>query len=349
MRISLFSLSLIGLLPALPVLANDGFGGIAATGLQFGQTDAVAMQDEDLYISPTEIRVAYVFHNETDQDVTGEVIFPLPPIGIADTMYSEWNLPEDRNRANLVDFHATVDGKEVPVMIDRVAVIEPEWSETTPVSQQYDTPGKDVTDLLAEYHLPLSVDATLVSTALLALDATDRQKLVDLGLAEYDPGGDGYEETAFPLWSVVLRYHWTQTFPAGADLKISHSYENRPGGGLFPWQNPPEDYMQDTVNRYCIDAATSKALVKRLTYEMDGETQVMGSSYEMAYVLRTANSWAGPIGHFRLTIDKAAEKNIVSLCADGIKKTGPTTFVMEKTDFTPQDDLRILVVQPIEY
>lgn len=348
MRFSIFPLYLIGLLPCLPALANDGFGGIAATGLQFGQTDAVAMQDEDLYISPTAIHVAYVFHNITDKDVTGEVIFPLPPISIADTMNSDWNLPDDRNRADLVDFHAEVEGQDVPVQIDRVAVIEPEWSETTPLAQQYDTPGKDVTALLAEYHLPLSVDATLVSQALLALDPADRQKLVDAGLAEYDPAGDGYAESAFPLWSIVLRYHWTQTFPAGADLHISHHYENRPGGGLFPWEDPPEDFMLDSVKRYCIDDGTSKAMAKRLAYQTDGETQIMGSSYEMAYVLRTANSWAGPIGHFRLTVDKAAPENIVSLCGDGIKKTSDTTFVMEKTNFTPDQDLQILVVRSMQ-
>lgn len=62
------------LLCPLPVLANDGWGGLDATGLQFGQTEAVEMAEEELYISPTEIRVDYLFRNRTDQDVTGEVI-----------------------------------------------------------------------------------------------------------------------------------------------------------------------------------------------------------------------------------------------------------------------------------
>ena len=35
---------------AAPALANDGFGGLAATGLTFGQTEAVAMEEEDLTI-----------------------------------------------------------------------------------------------------------------------------------------------------------------------------------------------------------------------------------------------------------------------------------------------------------
>jgi hypothetical protein len=64
-------------------------------------------------------------------------------------------------------------------------------------------------------------------------------------------------------------------------------------------------------------------------------------------VLRTANSWAGPIGKFRLTLDKGAAENVISLCADGLKKTGPTTFVMEKANFTPTSDLEILLAKPM--
>lgn len=74
----LLPLVLIGILPAT-AHANDGWGGIAATGLTFGQTDDIVMLDEDLYIGPDDIRVAYIFQNTSAKDVTGEVIFPLPP------------------------------------------------------------------------------------------------------------------------------------------------------------------------------------------------------------------------------------------------------------------------------
>ncbi len=62
------------------------------------------------------------------------------------------------------------------------------------------------------------------------------------------------------------------------------------------------------------------------------------------YVLTTANTWSGPIGTFKLTIDKGSPKNVLSLCVDGIKKTGPTTFVVEKKNFTPDADLNLLIV-----
>jgi hypothetical protein len=30
---------------------------------------------------------------------------------------------------------------------------------------------------------------------------------------------------------------------------------------------------------------------------------------------------------------------------DGVRKTGPTTFVVEKRDFEPEDDLNVLIVE----
>ncbi|NHB76286.1 DUF4424 family protein [Rhodobacter sp. M37P] len=58
-------------LAATPAFANDGFGGLSATGLTFGQTEAIAMEEERLFIGLDRITVDYVFRNLTDRDVTG--------------------------------------------------------------------------------------------------------------------------------------------------------------------------------------------------------------------------------------------------------------------------------------
>lgn len=336
----------LALLP-LPGRANDGWGGLSATGLTFAQTDRVAMLDEDLRISPDRISVDYVFRNLTDQDVTGEVIFPLPPISLAEMANSDMNLPADVSRDNLVDFVAEVDGQPVAVQVDRIAVIEPPYDPDRTESARYDAPGEDVTDRLRAAGLPLSVDLAVLEEKLSAMSMADKQRLWDAGLIS--SFGDGLGDTLYPNWSIVLRYHWTQTFPAGRDLRIHHAYENHPSGGVFGWEIPVPDYLQDTVRRYCVDKGTSKAILKAIHQTAaDGSALDYGTSLNIDYVLRTANSWAGPIGHFKLTLDKGSPKNVISLCADGVKKTGPTTFVVEKTDFTPQRDLEILVVQPGE-
>lgn len=334
---------------AAPALANDGFGGLSATGLTFGQTSAIAMEEEELFIGPDRITVDYTFRNLTQQDVTGEVIFPLPPIGVWSLLESAWNLPDDPTRDNLVNFSATVDGRPVAVKIDRIAVIEPEWQEGRPPAEQYDTPGRDVTADLARFGLPLTLDYQAVSAALLALSPADRAAAKAAGIADYYEGDPAQGDPAegFPLWSIVYRYHWTQTFPAGATLRVHHEYENRPAGGLFYLSDPPEDYQQYLIDLYCIDPGTAKAITKTLQRPGTDEYGNYGTALNISYVLRTANSWAGPIGKFRLTLDKGKPENVISLCADGVKKTGPTTFVIEKTDYTPDRDLDILLVQPL--
>ena len=118
-------------------------------------------------------------------------------------------------------------------------------------------------------------------------------------------------------------------------------------GGLFYWSEPPEDYQQTLVDQYCIDADTSKAMAKALERPEGGDYGNHGTACYLSCVLRTANSWAGPIGRFSLTLDKGDRGNAISLCANGVRKTGPTTFVIGKTDYTPGRDLEVLVVQPM--
>jgi hypothetical protein len=342
------------LIPALifaaPALANDGFGGLSATGLTFGQTDAVAMEEERLFISIDEVAVDYVFRNTTAADVTGEVIFPLPPIAVWSGYEAMMNLPEDLTRPDVVGFTATVDGQPVDVTIDRIAVLEEGFDEEAPPSRQYDNPGKDVTADLERLGIPLTLDYLAVREVLLTFPEDKRNEVAALGLGEYYAGDPANQipPDVWGAWSIVTRYHWTQTFPAGKAVKISHSYTNRPPGALFYWTDPLEEYQTYLKDMYCIDDGTSKALVKALKNPEGDEFGSFGNAYNISYVLRTANSWAGPIGKFTLTLDKGAPENVISLCADGVKKTSPTTFVVEKTNYSPDRDLEVLIVQPMQ-
>jgi hypothetical protein len=68
----------------------------------------------------------------------------------------------------------------------------------------------------------------------------------------------------------------------------------------------------------------------------------------ISYILTTGANWFGPIKKFTLTVDKGEPDSIVSFCGDGVKKTGPTTFEMTKTDFYPDKDLDILLLVPTQ-
>jgi hypothetical protein len=326
--------------------ANDGFGGLSATGLQFGKSDSVRMVREDLLLSPQKVQVRSLFRNDGPETVAGEVIFPLPPISLAELSYAGFSLGEDALRAdNPVHFTARINGMPIPVRTDRIAVIEPPFDQRHSAAGRYDTPGREVTDLLREHDLPLSLDIEAVTAQLAALPGSARQRLLAAGLIELNQGAP-----PTPQWSIILRYHWPQRFPPGRDMVIEHSYDPAPPGGIFIWPARDADlaaYQQELVRDYCIDAATRKGIVKRLHPPGRGEMAGTGMALYLDYVLTTANTWKGPIGTFHLTIDKGKPDSILSLCIDGLRKTGPTRFELETTNFTPTRDLRLLFVSPL--
>jgi hypothetical protein len=66
--------------------------------------------------------------------------------------------------------------------------------------------------------------------------------------------------------------------------------------------------------------------------------------WRISYVLKTGANWAGPIKSFHLVVDKGKAGRIASFCAPNIKTLSPTQSESTATDFTPDKDLKILLV-----
>jgi hypothetical protein len=45
-----------------------------------------------------------------------------------------------------------------------------------------------------------------------------------------------------------------------------------------------------------------------------------------------------------MTLDKGRPENILSLCWSGLRRTGPTRFEFEARDWTPDRDVRLLIL-----
>ncbi|WP_374309221.1 DUF4424 family protein [Methylocella sp.] len=52
----------------------------------------------------------------------------------------------------------------------------------------------------------------------------------------------------------------------------------------------------------------------------------------------------GPIGDFRLAVDKGKADSLVSFCAEGVRKISPTQFEVRRKDYTPDAGLDILIL-----
>ena len=95
---------------------------------------------------------------------------------------------------------------------------------------------------------------------------------------------------------------------------------------------------------YCTDGPFTSA-AQSLYREANAPNSKRGAFEEyLSYVIRSGANWAGPIGTFRLVVDKG-DTTLVSFCGDGVRKIGPTTFEMIAKDYMPRRDIDVLFIK----
>jgi hypothetical protein len=320
MRDRLIILTLVGVLTT-PAAANDSTAQLGAGGIQLVRNETVALLSEDLYVSATEVRVAYRFRNMTDAPVTYLVAFPLPVIDSIVPEAMNIVLP-DGAAENFVDFKVTVDGKPVTPMVDaRVTAL-----------------GIDRTKVVEGYGLPLNPMADGLYQTLEKAPRPETMEMNRLGLVIVDP----YAVQA--AWKLETTFYWEQTFPPGKEVVVEHSYRPVTGFGFFgDWVFDEPTYR----SKYCIDKDFEAAARKKLAAIKDTSNPYLNER-RVSYILTTANNWASPIKDFRLVVDKGSPDALVSFCGTGVKKIGPTQFEMRAKDFIPETELEILIAAPVE-
>jgi hypothetical protein len=87
------------------------------------------------------------------------------------------------------------------------------------------------------------------------------------------------------------------------------------------------------VKRYCIDDGVRSALQRR---------RASLEPLRLGYVLKTARFWRGPIGRFRLVVDKEKATNLVAFCPLNSKKISDTAFEWTTTNFLPERDIEVV-------
>lgn len=325
---------------AVPASANDSLATLGAGGLELTSSDDIVMEREELFLSTEEVRVRYVFRNESSEDITTRVAFPLPdvPFGPADNV----DLPHMEDD-NFVGFSVLVDGQPVDPELEQRAISSFVESDNLPPSPYPD--DTDITDVVLKAGLQLNPNLPGWQETVTALPSDKRSQLVEQGLLYLD-GLD--PETYGPQWALREAYHWEQTFPAHKPVVVEHHYQPVVGSSYLVGEDGDLNELSEEYERqYCLDSA-GKAGVRRLIQKAakanargGDESYVLAD--EVSYLLTTGANWKGPIGHFELTIDKITPHAILSLCMDGIKKTGPTTFKVERDNFTPEEDIGFVV------
>lgn len=316
---------------AAPAAANDTTAVLEAGGLVYTRQDDISMESENLFISPSEVRVDYVFRNEADRDLETMVAFPMPDIsGGVEFMGGLDDVEHD----NFMGFTVSQDGKPIEPTLQQRAYVN----------------GIDVTqDIVGQgvSLLPLS-DATRASIAKLPADILKdwqtRGLIIDMAYSPESP----VDPEFYPTWKLTTAFWWRTTFPAGKEVKVHHSYRPSVGGTVamtFIQDGKPSDYFAEYKERYCIDEAFMKTAAK-LEKQQDYDKGVYFIEKWLSYILTTGANWNGPIKSFTLTVDKGDPAYFVSFCGQGVKKIGLTTFQMTAKDFYPEKDLHVLLIGP---
>jgi hypothetical protein len=301
--------------------ANDSSAEMGAGGIELVRNDWVRMAKEDLYLSPSEVRVDYIFENSAEEPHDYLVAFPMPDIRPIDYLEGDLGIP-NRESDNFLNFTVTADGKPVTPSLEIRAL----------------SYGIDITDELKSLGLPLSPFSDQAQALIAKLPEATRTSLGARGIIN---GEYGATDALYPSWTLRSTYYWMQNFPAKGKVAISHTYTPAVGSSFFSPQT-----AGDTGERedFCIDAATETGIAKAI--KAAGQDYVI--AHRLSYILITANNWAETIGDFHLVIDKKDQANFVSTCLDGLKKIAPTQFELRKTDFTPDNDLKILFLEPVK-
>lgn len=321
---------------AAQALANDSTAEMKTGGLEFVQTDDIEMAEEKLYVSPETVKVEYRFHNKSAKDVEALVAFPMPDIqsGI------EMNVAVDLDAGdNFLGFTVDQDGKAIKPELQQRALVH----------------GVDLTGELTALSVPLVPNSATSNAVLEKLGPGQVEHLRALGLVRIEQwdDGKGMKDHVTPQWTLRSVYWWRTIYPAGKDVIVKHAYKTSVGGTVdvtYLDENgePKGERWEEYAKRYCLDGSMVKIAQKNWKANQAGKGPLYVENW-ISYILMTGNNWAGPIGKFTLTVDKGKPDNIVSFCGEGVKKTGPTTFEMQKTDFYPERDLEILLLVPANF
>jgi hypothetical protein len=307
-----------------PALGADPNGALTNSALALSKNAAIEVKSEKLYISDKAVRVTYSFVNTSTRDVTMTVAFPIPDV-TADGPEDGPNIP-DPNSPNFLDFHITVDGKPVQALIQQQAILN----------------GVNETAYLAKLGLPVSPYFDAVGTVLGHMPKAQQDLLIKQGLAmELDDGSDGSPRTLMGTWTLKTTFSWNQTFPAGKAVTVEHDYAPSVGTQAVLVGTPTS--MASDLAQYCVDSGFIASVGKLAQPGYAGPNL---SPEFVGYLLVTGANRAGPIGDFQMVIDKGSPAALVSFCGTGVTKTGPTTFAVHYTNFTPKTDVEVLLLEP---
>ncbi|HET9902544.1 MAG TPA: DUF4424 family protein [Xanthobacteraceae bacterium] len=314
-------------------LASDSSVELSVGGLAFGAEQEISVESEDVRITPQLVTVRYRLLNNGARPVTLRLNFPLPDIDMSDPdlLYA---IPGN-DPVNFVGFQTKADGKPLKFEIRQRAFLG----------------DKDITEALRGAGLPLLPMGTQTE-AVDALTQEARDRLVAQGIL-VPAGNDQSGKTLYSgPWTVKTSATGEQALAPGQAVVLDHSYRASVGisfDTVLRKAVRESQAMQAEFKRYLAEYCIPEGLLRGID-RVAGSTPaniVKLQERRISYRLKPASD-ARPVKDFRVVIDKGRADNLVSFCLDNVKKISATTFEFRAKDFTPERDLKILLITRLE-
>lgn len=327
--------------------ADDAVEAVAPGEITFEKSPDLLMLDETLTITKLnktfleqdfKVDVDFHFKNTSNKDIKRKVVFVLPPVMCTEenhSMWRGWNPtdPYAEHEKGLKDFVLTVDGKKVNYTLRVTAKMG----------------AKDITAELLALHLPLN-PCMIHFTKEGHLDPKVASVLASHHWLSADESAG---------WAEHILFEWTQVFPAGKTIAVSHHYTPVAGSMV------PSTQTLSDINRYFTDSTPPyKPIWSRspITLEQTNPSDVYKPAVNASaspepikfcvlpswilYRLTTGANWNGGIGHFRLNvIDQAGAPFAINTFyspTDVVETTkSPTQMSFAIQHFVPQHDLKV--------
>ncbi len=319
---------------------------IAAGGLVPHREAHITVAKEVVRISDRKVIVEYDFRNDGASDLNAELDFAVPPY------QNQWDAM-DPALQSFRNLRVWADGKPVEYQTEVKAELD----------------GRDISKTLREAgvdiatfgHLQIGRDLHNATQRVWVADyerlpEKERNRLESEGIFK---GGEGY-----CVYTVHLRYHWLQSFPAHGAVHIREEYvpvvgftqvPADPGafqaalapaaGSTNAWREANAGDIRSQLGNFCTDSH----FVQTLLWAQKAFAGTWGEGmipHWVDYTLDTEILWHKPISDFTLIVDvpppASGQQTLVSFCSPGIVDRHDTAHPqVHLTNYVPGTDLHI--------
>jgi Domain of unknown function (DUF4424) len=292
---------------------------------------ALVLSSEALAVSTKEVKFSYNFANNGATPLTVMYNFKFPDLDFSDPDV-EYAIPGS-DPQNFLDASIIVDGRAARLNLTQRALLA----------------GKDLSETLRQNKISL-VPIGAFQSEVNGLSEKIRDQLKTRGLiAEAGTSVDG-APIYFANWTVRTKASGDFAIPPMGNVSVELKY--RVSLGVSPdtvlrkaLRDQPGLAPEVAAQRkdYCVDGGFLSGVDKIAGASEANSSQIREERIRLIRGYAGANMPKAI--EFRLVANKGQPQDLISFCADNLKKISATEFEMKAKNFRPDADLKLLIIQ----